>query len=222
MSEPRGTRVLMGSDCKDFRELTRKLEDTCLDYNLEQVIIPSIWTQDTFVEKAGEEILNQMYTFKDKKGRDLCLIPEGTAPIQELFQEWSKTLSKDKYKSIFYLSRCYRYERPQAGRYREFWQFGVEFLYKDISTETELEIKDKMYSLLQDLLNMPNDNLTLNNQVKRGLSYYIEDGFEVSCDLLGAQKQILGGGKYQNGIGFAIGVDRLLLANNLIKALEQS
>lgn len=163
-----------------------------------------------------------MYTFKDKKGRDLCLIPEGTAPIQELFQEWSKTLSKDKYKSIFYLSRCYRYERPQAGRYREFWQFGVEFLYKDISTETELEIKDKMYSLLQDLLNMPNDNLTLNNQVKRGLSYYIEDGFEVSCDLLGAQKQILGGGKYQNGIGFAIGVDRLLLANNLIKALEQS
>ncbi len=212
----------MGSDCKDFRELTRKLEDTCLDYNLEQVIIPSIWTQDTFVEKAGEEILNQMYTFKDKKGRDLCLIPEGTAPIQELFQEWSKTLSKDKYKSIFYLSRCYRYERPQAGRYREFWQFGVEFLYKDISTETELEIKDKMYSLLQDLLNMPNDNLTLNNQVKRGLSYYIEDGFEVSCDLLGAQKQILGGGKYQNGIGFAIGVDRLLLANNLIKALEQS
>lgn len=222
MSEPRGTRVLMGSDCKDFRELTRKLEDTCLDYNLEQVIIPSIWTQDTFVEKAGEEILNQMYTFKDKKGRDLCLIPEGTAPIQELFQEWSKTLSKDKYKSIFYLSRCYRYERPQAGRYREFWQFGVEFLYKDISTETELEIKDKMYSLLQDLLNMPNDNLTLNNQVKRGLSYYIEDGFEVSCDLLGAQKQILGGGKYQNGIGFAIGVDRLLLANSLIKALEQN
>lgn len=51
MSEPRGTRVLMGSDCKDFRELTRKLEDTCLDYNLEQVIIPSIWTQDTFVER---------------------------------------------------------------------------------------------------------------------------------------------------------------------------
>lgn len=48
--------------------------------------------------------------------------------------------------------------------------------------------------------------------VKRGLSYYTEDGFEVECSNLGAQKQVAGGGRYSEGIGWAIGVDRLILA----------
>jgi histidyl-tRNA synthetase len=51
-----------------------------------------------------------------------------------------------------------------------------------------------------------------NDAVKRGLSYYTEYGFEVECASLGAQKQIAGGGAYNEGIGWAIGVDRLLLA----------
>ena len=52
----------------------------------------------------------------------------------------------------------------------------------------------------------------LKESVKRGLSYYTEDGFEVEVENLGAQKQIAGGGRYQQGIGWAIGVDRLILA----------
>jgi histidyl-tRNA synthetase len=51
-----------------------------------------------------------------------------------------------------------------------------------------------------------------NEKVKRGLGYYVEDGFEVECPNLGAQKQIAGGGRYDCGIGWAIGVDRLLFA----------
>lgn len=48
--------------------------------------------------------------------------------------------------------------------------------------------------------------------MKRGLTYYVDDGFEAECEKLGAQKQIAGGGRYAEGIGWAIGVDRLLLA----------
>lgn len=48
--------------------------------------------------------------------------------------------------------------------------------------------------------------------VKRGLSYYVEDGFEAVCEQLGAQKQVAGGGRYAEGIGWAIGMERLLLA----------
>jgi histidyl-tRNA synthetase len=51
--------------------------------------------------------------------------------------------------------------------------------------------------------------------IKRGLAYYLEDGFEILCPALGAQRQVLGGGRYQEGIGFAIGVDRLALAAQL-------
>jgi histidyl-tRNA synthetase len=47
--------------------------------------------------------------------------------------------------------------------------------------------------------------------VKRGLAYYTEEGFEISCPALGSQKQVLGGGRYAEGIGFAIGIDRLML-----------
>jgi histidyl-tRNA synthetase len=54
-------------------------------------------------------------------------------------------------------------------------------------------------------------NFEATNQVQRGLAYYVQEGFEVSCPALGAQKQVLGGGKYKEGIGFAIGVDRMML-----------
>ena len=57
-----------------------------------------------------------MYAFDDKAGRPICLIPEVTGPLQEMWREsWSKLR---KPKRIFYVTRCYRYEKPQLGRYR--------------------------------------------------------------------------------------------------------
>lgn len=158
------------------------------------------------MDKAGPGILGQMYTFGDKKGRPCCLIPEVTAIIQEEWREsWSKT-QRAPYK-IFYVSRCYRYERPQRGRYREFTQLGVEILGGD-PDETKVEAIETLRGVF--------DNLGVEyrfcDSVRRGLSYYIEDGFEVECETLGAQKQIAGGGRYDEGVGWAVGVDRLVLA----------
>jgi histidyl-tRNA synthetase len=167
------------------------------------VILPALWEQQTFIDKAGPEIVNQMWAFADKGGRDVCLIPEVTGLVQELWREqWSKQGSQKK---IFYVSRCYRYERPQAGRYREFTQFGVEFLGKAADTADVVK-------LLEDCLREVGVDYVLKDSVKRGLTYYVEDGFEIECAQLGAQKQIAGGGRYAEGIGWAIGIDRLLLA----------
>lgn len=145
-----------------------------------------------------------MWTFKDKGDRDCCLIPEATGIIQELYREtWAKSLPKPV--KVFYASRCYRYDRPQMGRYREFTQFGVECLGDDGNNGPVI-----------DLLKMCLDSFNLNYDfvpaVKRGLTYYTGDGFEVECQSLGAQKQVAGGGRYGEGIGWAIGVDRLILA----------
>ena len=168
------------------------------------MILPAIWEQQTFVAKAGPEIVNQMWSFEDKGGRAVCLIPEVTGLVQELWREkWSK---QARSKRIFYTSRCYRYERPQAGRYREFTQFGVELL--GTADNGAQEVSD----LLKVCLNKFNLKYSFNAAVKRGLTYYVEDGFEVECSKLGAQKQIAGGGRYAEGIGWAIGVDRLMLA----------
>lgn len=170
----------------------------------EEVILPAIWETQTFVEKAGREIVNQMWAFQDKGGRGVCLIPEVTGLIQELWRDdWSKT---DKSKRVFYVSRCYRYERPQAGRYREFTQFGVEFLGE------AADGREEIVEILRDCLDVCRVDYSLNDAVKRGLTYYVEDGFEAECAALGAQKQIAGGGRYAEGVGWAIGVDRLLLA----------
>ena len=72
--------------------------------------------------------MGQMWAFADKKGRPCCLIPEATA----LFQERSaELLGRRLERPLFYIARCYRYERPQAGRYREFTQLGFELLSPD-------------------------------------------------------------------------------------------
>jgi histidyl-tRNA synthetase len=145
-----------------------------------------------------------MWAFEDKGNRPVCLIPEVTGPVQELWREdWSKRF---KTKRIFYTSRCYRYERPQAGRYREFTQFGVELLG---GAENG---RDEVISILRNTLDAVGVSYSFSAAVKRGLTYYVEEGFEVECGELGAQKQIAGGGRYNEGIGWAIGVDRLLLA----------
>jgi len=147
-----------------------------------------------------------MYTFEDKKGRPICLIPEVTAIIQELYKaDWEKTRPKPL--RLFYVARCYRYERPQAGRYREFLQFGVELLGNKEGDNDEIR------AVLKGCLDLfPSLTYTSKDSVRRGLDYYVEDGFEVECECLGAQKQIAGEGRYDCGIGFAIGIDRLLLA----------
>jgi histidyl-tRNA synthetase len=175
-----------------------------IEAGYEEVILPALWEQQTFIDKAGPEIVNQMWAFQDKGGRDVCLIPEVTGLVQETWRDdWSKT---SKSRRIFYVSRCYRYERPQAGRYREFTQFGIELLGEaENGREETMELLDRCLGSLCE-------NYTLNGSVKRGLSYYVEDGFEAECSALGAQKQIAGGGRYAEGIGWAIGVDRLLLA----------
>lgn len=181
-------------------------EAVFIEANYSEVILPSIWEQQTFIDKAGPEILNQMWAFRDKGDRPVCLVPEMTGVVQELYRD--KWQSEPKPIKLFYVSRCYRYDRPQRGRYREFTQVGVEALGGKVSREEMLELLCKCLDLF------PGVKYKVVSSVKRGLSYYTEDGFEVECESLGAQRQVAGGGRYAEGIGFAIGLDRLLLAND--------
>lgn len=180
-----------------------------IDRGLQEVIIPAIWEQKTFDDKVGPENSQMMWRFEDKGERKVCLIPEVTGIIQEMWRnEWVKTMPKPT--KLFYITRCYRYERPQKGRYREFTQAGIEILGGTSPFDYQ-ESVDLLRGLLTDL----NVDFVFNSSVKRGLSYYTEDGFEASVEGLGAQKQVAGGGRYAEGIGWAVGVERLVLARNL-------
>ena len=167
--------------------------------------MPALWEQQTFI-KGGPEITGQMYAFPDKKGRPICLIPEVTGLVQEAWRaDWSKRRAGAK--RVFYVARCYRYERPQRGRYREFTQVGLELLNGNAPSD-----RQEVEGLLRRLLDATKVEYVFDDRVKRGLGYYTEDGFEARAPQLGAQQQIAGGGRYAEGIGWAIGLDRLLLA----------
>lgn len=155
-----------------------------------------------------------MFSFQDRGSREVCLVPEITGIIQELFRDnfFKKSSSPNYTRKLFYISRCYRYEKPQLGRQREFTQLGVEIVTTDENKKPEY--KKECESLLKTILDKSNTSYEFVGSVKRGLSYYIEDGFEVECPTLGSQKQIAGGGMYKEGVGFAIGLERWILAAN--------
>lgn len=203
---PRGMRIIEGREAARMAGLIDVFRQLALVHGYEEVMFPSVWEQRTFVDKAGPEVVGQMYAFPDKKGRPLTLIPEVTAIVEEIWREfWSK---RTKRKRIFYVNRCYRYERPQAGRYREFTQFGVEDLGEGSDAEAVRELaRTMLYGIGVKIVEQAG--------VKRGLDYYVEDGFEFEAPILGAQKQVAGGGRYATGVGFAIGIDRLILAQSM-------
>lgn len=200
----RGTRILFGEEVQQRRLLLNKLIALAESYGFAEIVLPSIEPTSTYIDKAGPEILTQMYTFKDKGDRDCCLRPEGTATIQLLANKHWKT-QKDV--RLWYFEKCWRYERPQVGRYREFFQFGVEWVHPTKPA------KPVLLELASQMVELRTSDFTVNAAVKRGLSYYTEDGFEISVPSLGAQQQVCGGGAYAEGVGFALGFDRLMLCD---------
>lgn len=169
-----------------------------------------MWSTATFERKAATpEILGQMWTFKDKGERDCCLIPEVTALFQEMVQ--AGELRGEQ--RIFYVARCYRYERPQEGRYREFTQLGVEILNPKAGPEAASAQAMADCKIALSAIGVRDEVLEWDALAKRGLGYYLGgSGFEAACGLLGAQRQLAGGGAYAEGAGFAIGLERALLA----------
>ena len=198
----KGTRILFAETAKQKRQLINQMIDILESLGYQEMMIPIIQKQETFLSKVGDENQKMMYNFKDAGDRDLCLAPEYTAIIQQL--------SKDRFKynkdlKLFYVAECFRGERPQAFRYRQFTQFGVEVL------NPTKDYLNEMIEIASKLIELVTTNYELNVDVTRGLDYYEQGkGFEIACPYLGSSKQVCGGGAYRGGIGFACGIDRLL------------
>ena len=129
----KGTIDYLGLMTKRRRYVEDVCRDLALKYNIEEVILPTIENTEVFVRSSGEGsdvVTKEMYTFLDKGNRSITLRPEGTAGVVRAFLE-NKLYVNPGLKKYFYTGSMFRYERPQAGRYREFSQFGVEFFGVD-------------------------------------------------------------------------------------------
>jgi histidyl-tRNA synthetase len=198
----KGTRILVGIE---KRLLLNNAIGMLLSNNFNEISIPIIQYQEIFANKVGEENNNLMFNFTDRRNRQICLAPEYTAVIQKLA---STTFKYQKDIKLFYVQECFRGEKPQEGRYRQFTQLGVEIINSS-SPDKDLEI---LQQYACSIIEQVTTQYKLNRGVKRGLDYYKDgQGFEITIDSLGTQKQVCGGGQYEGGVGFAIGIDRILL-----------
>lgn len=134
---PRGTRDFNEIDMQK-REFVKKIIKECFEsYGYREIMTPTFEHLELFLIKSGDEIRDSMYTFKDRGGRDLVLRPELTAPAIRFYV--NELQSYPKPLKISYFGNCFRYERPQAGRFREFWQYGAECIgFSEIDAEAEV------------------------------------------------------------------------------------
>lgn len=121
---PRGTRDFLPGEVERRRRDEGHIRDIFEKFGYLEVITPIFENLELITAKSGDEIRKGLYHFKDKSNRDLALRPEMTASVMRLYV--SDLQRTPKPVKLYYIANCFRYERTQSGRYREFWQAGVE------------------------------------------------------------------------------------------------
>jgi histidyl-tRNA synthetase len=308
---PRGTRDVLPAEGLVRQAVVDAAREVFAAYGYGPITTPTFEDTEVFVRGVGtstDVVRKEMYTFEDRAGRSLTLRPEGTAPVARAYVEHGMHKLPQPVK-LWYMAPMFRFEAPQAGRFREHWQLGVEALGSD-----DPLLDAEVITVLDDLyrrLSVPGVRLRLGSMgdaesrgpyrarlvqhleryadelgpegrerlrdnplrlfdtkdervaaimadapklldalspaaqahrervgealdalgiayeedpsLVRGFDYYTMTVFEFTCDRLGAQSGIGGGGRYDGlveelggpptpGIGFGTGIERIVLA----------
>jgi histidyl-tRNA synthetase len=129
LQKPRGTRDFLPDEMEARRAVEWRLREVARCWGYREVCTPEFEDLELFTMRSGEGIIEEMYVFEDKGGRKLALRPEITAAVIRMYINEAKVAPKPL--RWCYYADCFRYERPQKGRYRQFWQFGVELIGAD-------------------------------------------------------------------------------------------
>jgi histidyl-tRNA synthetase len=148
VEKPRGTRDFLPDEMEKRRAVERTMRKIVESYGYREICTPTFEHLELFTLKSGEQIVEEIYAFKDKSGRNLALRPELTAPVMRVFVNDCAVMPRPL--RFYYFANCFRYERPQKGRYREFWQFGVELIGSD-KPESDAEVITLAYTILREL-----------------------------------------------------------------------
>ncbi|MCJ7657121.1 MAG: histidine--tRNA ligase [Candidatus Atribacteria bacterium] len=127
---PKGTQDILPEDISKWYYIEDMIKEILNKYAYKEIRTPFFEYTDLFVRGIGEAtdiVTKEMFTFPDRKGRSLTLRPEGTAPVVRAYLE--KGMDRiSKVIKLFYLGPMFRCEKPQAGRFRQFNQFGIEVI----------------------------------------------------------------------------------------------
>ncbi len=148
----RGFHDIYGEDLKRFRYISNLIREKLRLYNFEEIVLPVVEYVEVFQRSIGEAtdiVQKEMFTFQDRKGRWLALRPEGTAGAVRAYVQ-NRLYALKPYVKLFYEGPMFRYERPQAGRYRQFHQLGAE-VFGSLEPVVDAELIGLVYEILSEL-----------------------------------------------------------------------
>lgn len=187
---PRGTKDITPKDVYKWHYVENKFREICALYGYEEIRTPIFEHTEVFARSVGDTtdvVQKEMYSFTDRGDRQLSLKPEGTAGVIRSFIE-NKMYADTQPTKLYYITPCFRYERTQAGRQRQFHQFGVEVLGSDGPS-----VDAEVISLAVQFFNeMGLNNLSVNinsvgcpkcrEEYNRKLKEYLDKKVDVLCE----------------------------------------
>ena len=189
-SIPKGTKDMLPSEAYKWQFIEKKFDEICKRFGYKEIRTPNFEHTELFLRGIGDTtdvVQKEMYNFKDHGDRDITLKPEGTAGVVRAFVE-NNIYADAQPTKLYYDTACYRYEKPQAGRLREFHQFGVE-CFGSTNMVSDAEIITLGYTFLKEL---GIDDLSLEiNSVgcpncrknhREALKNFLRPNFDKLCD----------------------------------------
>ncbi|MBS3740912.1 MAG: histidine--tRNA ligase [Candidatus Cloacimonetes bacterium] len=161
---PRGTYDILPKEMNKWYYIEKIIKKYVKLFNYREIRLPIFEYKDLFQRSVGDDsdiVEKEMYVFEDKNERLFALRPEGTASVARSYIENSMISSKRDPKKIFYYGPMFRYSRPQKGRYRQFYQFGIEYI-GDESAYADAEIITMGWKILQEA-QVPDVSLEINS-----------------------------------------------------------
>ncbi|MEM3725499.1 MAG: histidine--tRNA ligase [Candidatus Bathyarchaeia archaeon] len=144
----RGMRDFLAEEASLMRFIEEKARKIAKIYGYKEVITPVVESYELLAAKIGEEVRSRMFVFKDLGGRDIALRPEFTASVARLIATTLRTEPRPL--RTFSFGSVYRYDEPQKGRYREFWQSNYELMGSNMP-EADVEILMLTNSLMESV-----------------------------------------------------------------------
>ena len=187
---PKGTADVLPNESYKWQYIENEIRKICNEFCIKEIRTPVFEHTELFERGVGETtdvVGKEMYTFNDKGDRSITLRPEGTASAARAYIEHGLFNDPQPVK-VFYQIKCYRYEKPQAGRYREFSQFGVE-VYGSPEPSEDAEIM-ALPMLLYKRLGLKNLSLSINSigcptcrkEYNKKLKEYLQSKYDDLCD----------------------------------------
>ena len=128
IQSPKGTRDILPSEVQTWQWVEGVARSVFGTYGYQEIRTPIFESTDLFVRGVGDTtdiVEKEMYTFNDRGNRSVSLRPEGTASVVRAMLQ-NRLMDGASVLKFYYIGQMFRYDRPQAGRYREFWQVGIE------------------------------------------------------------------------------------------------